>query len=92
MKKQRKSSRKAMQNRKRSRITSPSYLANVNGKGEIMALPANRKAYKIELSKLNRADGITNRQHAKEVRKQRLTKLRRSRTKMQAASRKENRV
>ncbi len=92
MKKQRKSSRKAMADRRRARKTTASYIPQLDNKGEVVAQPMNRKAYKIELSKLEHANGLTVSQHKKEVRKQRLTKARRKLRTIQDESRKANRV
>lgn len=91
MKRQRKSSRKTMLNRMRSRKTSPTYLASISADGQPVALPANRKAYKIELARLENANGMSERQHQKEVRKQRLTKARRKLRDTQVESRRANR-
>lgn len=92
MKKKRKSSRKAMMNRARSRTNSPSYGIIITREGNIERNPLNRKAIKIEMSLMRRADGITETQHNKEKRKQRLIRARRKLSKVQAESRKINRA
>ena len=91
MKKQRKSSRKQMLNRRRSRSASASYIPHVTNEGQVIALPANRKAYKIEMSRLEHVNGMSERQVQKEVRKQRLTKARRKLRDAQIDSRRANR-
>lgn len=80
MKKKLKSSRKRMAARKR-----------IGGVHTKELIPTNRAALRQVKSIEKRGDGVTNLQHQKEKRKQRLVKLRRAGEKIKKKSRKLNR-